>query len=219
MPIPSDYKAPLKMSAKDKAYSQIQEWIIDGTLLPGEKILDTELSRALEISRTPIREALQLLSSQGFVQMKPGKETTVTDINVSELMDILPPLAALQSLSAELAVNQTDEKLINELRIINHDFAAHVYSEDFFGALKLDEMFHMRIAQAAKNKYIWDMITMLQAHIRRYFFQKSLPISKQSVKEHENIISALENRDKIKVKEYMKQNWLRPTDEISMSFK
>ncbi|MDL2237918.1 GntR family transcriptional regulator [Christensenellaceae bacterium OttesenSCG-928-K19] len=216
MPIPSDYKAPIKMSAKDKAYTQIQEWIIDGTLLPGEKILDTELSRALEISRTPIREALQLLGTQGFVEMKPGKETIVTRVKTDDLKDILTPLAALQSLAAGLATGYIDEKLLNELRITNHDFAAHVNNKDFYGALKLDEMFHMRIVQAAKNKYIWDMITMLQAHVRRYFFQKSLPLSKQSVIEHTKIIEALEGGHMPDAERYMKQNWLRPIDKMQL---
>jgi len=136
MPIPNNYKAPLKLSAKDRAYNQIQAWIIDGTLMPGEKILDTELSNALDISRTPIREALQLLGVQGFVEMRPGKETVVTQVREDELEDILPPLAALQSVAGELAVEFVDEKLIYELKVINHDFESHVDKKDFYGALK-----------------------------------------------------------------------------------
>ena len=72
MPIPQNYSAPVKLSAKDRAYNQIQEWIVDGTLVPNEKINDAQLANALGISRTPVREALQLLALQGLVAMKPG---------------------------------------------------------------------------------------------------------------------------------------------------
>ena len=60
MPIPTDHAKPLRISAKENAFNQLQQWIIDGTLHPGEKLNDTELAGALGVSRTPIRESLQL---------------------------------------------------------------------------------------------------------------------------------------------------------------
>ena len=72
--------------------------------LPGEKLNDTELAAALGVSRTPIRESLQLLEVQGFVKMFPGKATQVTEVRKESITELLPPLAALQALSAELAI-------------------------------------------------------------------------------------------------------------------
>ena len=73
MPIPVDHTRPVRVSAKESAHLQLQQWIIDGTLQPGEKLVDTELAEALNLSRTPIREALQLLEVQGFIEMFLGE--------------------------------------------------------------------------------------------------------------------------------------------------
>ena len=110
MPIPSNYTKPKRKTAKENAFNQIQQWIIDGTLHPGEKLNDTELAGALGVSRTPIRESLQLLEVQGFVEMFPGKATQVTEVDKESITDLLPPLAALQALSAELAIPHLTEE-------------------------------------------------------------------------------------------------------------
>ncbi len=104
MPIPSDHLKPIRLTAKESAFSQLQQWIIEGTLQPGEKLNDTELAKALGVlgvSRTPVRESLQLLEVQGLVKMYPGKATQVTEVDRESIKDLLPPLAALQSLSVE----------------------------------------------------------------------------------------------------------------------
>src|SRR5690554_3323906 len=117
MPIPSNNHTPMRLTAKETAYNQILQWIIDGTLLPGEKINDTELAEALGVSRTPVRESLQLLESQGFVKMYPGKATQVTEVDRNSINELLPPLAAMQALAAELAIpnlTASDLELLNE---------------------------------------------------------------------------------------------------------
>ena len=80
MPIPQNYSAPVKLSAKDRAYNQIQEWIVDGTLVPNEKINDAQLANALGISRTPVREALQLLALQGLAAQTAADMADEKDI-------------------------------------------------------------------------------------------------------------------------------------------
>src|SRR5699024_3272241 len=112
MPIPTNHEKPVRQSAKERAFSQIQQWIIDGTLLPGEQLNDAAFAIALGVSRTPIRESLQLLEVQDFVKMHPGKAPDVTEVDQESRNDLLPPLAPLQALSAELAIRHlTDETI------------------------------------------------------------------------------------------------------------
>ncbi|MEC1737002.1 GntR family transcriptional regulator [Bacillus mojavensis] len=80
MPIPSNAPKPKRQTAKKLAFEQIQKWIVEGVLMPGEKLNDDALAKALGVSRTPVREALQLLEMQGFVEMSPGKETRISQI-------------------------------------------------------------------------------------------------------------------------------------------
>lgn len=214
MPVPENFATPARLSAKDRAFSQIQAWIIDGTLVAGEKLNDTELSKALGISRTPVREALQLLATQGFVEMYPGKETKVTYVEPQDISKVLPPLAVLQALSAELATFLIEEKTIVHLRSINNLFSEAINNSDYYKALKLDEQFHESIVKVINNPYITNIIEMLQAHVRRLFFYKAIILSKTSVDEHEQIIKAFENKNKDLAAKIMKNNWLRPNDEF-----
>ncbi|HSI66080.1 MAG TPA: GntR family transcriptional regulator [Planococcus sp. (in: firmicutes)] len=215
MPIPMNHQKPARISAKESAYLQLQQWIIDGTLQPEEKLVDTELAQALNLSRTPIREALQLLEAQGFVEMFPGKATRVTNVHKEDLKNLLPPLAALQALAAELAIPNLDEELIDRLKEANKRFAAAIHTKDPFSALKIDEEFHQIIVDASRNPYIHTMLDRLQSHVRRQFFHHTLVLTESSSAEHEDIINALKSKDAEKAARIMKRNWLRSTDDLT----
>ncbi|MFK4996646.1 GntR family transcriptional regulator [Bacillus sp. N9] len=170
MPIPINHSKPIRKTAKEKAFHQLQQWIIDGTLLPGEKLIDSEIAAALGVSRTPVRESLQLLEVQGFVKMYPGKATQVTEVKKESIKDLLPPLAALQALSAELAIPHLTKEVISLLEDTNQQFADAIRSNDTFSAIKIDEEFHRLIVNTANNPYILLTLESLQAHVRRLFF-------------------------------------------------
>lgn len=214
MPVPTDHAKPLRVSAKENAFNQLQQWIIDGTLHPGEKLNDTELAGALGVSRTPIRESLQLLEVQGFVRMYPGKATQVTEVDKESITDLLPPLAALQALSAELAIPQLTEETIALLESTNRRFAHAVYTENYFSALKIDEEFHQIIVDVANNSYITSMVASLQAHVRRLFFHNSIILTEKSIDEHDKIITLMKSRDEANVSAIMRGNWLRAIEEF-----
>lgn len=212
MPIPANFTTPTRITAKKRAFSQIQDWIIDGTLQPGEKLNDADLAQALGVSRTPIREALQLLNVQGFVEMHPGVGTQVTAVNSADVSKILPPLAALQALAAELATPLISKDTIDKLRGMNENFAQSVETGDLFSALKLDEQFHNMIVETADNPYISKTVLSLQAHVFRLYFHQSIILTTDSIKEHEAILHAFEKKDKETAASIVRTNWLRPLE-------
>jgi DNA-binding GntR family transcriptional regulator len=214
MPIPLNHNKPIRISAKENAFNQLQQWIIDGTLRPEEKLNDNELAQALGVSRTPIRASLQLLEVQGFVEMFPGKATQVTKVKKEDIIDLLPPLAALQALSAELAVPNLNEEIIRNLEDTNERFSIAVRTEDYFSALKVDEEFHQIIVDAANNPYITSMVASLQAHVRRLFFHNSIVLTTYSIQQHDTIIDCLKKRDAPLVSQLMRDNWLRAIEEF-----
>ncbi|MBR7554684.1 GntR family transcriptional regulator [Allobacillus sp. GCM10007491] len=214
MPVPANHSKPVRQSAKESAFNQIQQWIIDGTLLPGEKLNDSELAKSLGVSRTPVRESLQLLEAHGFVKMFPAKATQVTKIEREAINDLLPPLAALQSLSAELATDQLTEDHIFQLEQINDRFAQAIHSNNDYAALKVDEEFHQLIVDITNNNYIQTVLKSLQAHVRRHFFYNSIELTEKSIEEHRLIIEAMKNGNKDEAATVMKENWLRTLKEF-----
>ncbi|AVQ97808.1 GntR family transcriptional regulator [Oceanobacillus iheyensis] len=214
MPIPANHAKPVRQTAKENAFTQIQQWIIDGTLQPGEKLNDTELAKALGVSRTPIRESLQMLEMRGFVKMYPGKATQVTEVEKDAILDLLPPLAALQALSAELAISHITEEVLELLERTNERFSNAIRSENYYASLKIDEDFHQIIVNTANNSYIHSIISSLQAHVRRQFFHNSIILTEKSVEEHHAIIQLMREGKSDAIAPIMKENWLRAIDEF-----
>ncbi|RNF38722.1 GntR family transcriptional regulator [Planococcus salinus] len=219
MPVPTDHSKPVRLTAKESAFLQLQQWIIDGTLQPGEKLADTELAQALNLSRTPIREALQLLEVQGFVEMFPGKATRVTEVPKDDLKNLLPPLAVLQALSGELAIPNLTGEHFELLEETNRRFADAIKKNNDFAALKIDEEFHQIVVDAADNPYISVMLGRLQAHVRRQFYHNKLVLTTRSCEEHQEIIEAFKEKDADKVAALMKANWVRTVDELTSAGK
>ncbi|WP_257351677.1 GntR family transcriptional regulator [Pseudalkalibacillus decolorationis] len=214
MPIPTNFSSPARVSAKKRAFSQIQEWIIDGTLQPKEKLNDADLAQAIGVSRTPIREALQLLDVQGFVEMFPGVGTQVTSVNKEDINKILPPLGVLQALAAELATQVISQDTIDSLREINTRFAEAIKKGDSYSALKQDGQFHNIIVENAQNQYISNSISNLQGHIFRLYFHQSIILTDDSIQEHEAILQAFENKNKEQAASIARKNWIRAIDEF-----
>ncbi|MBN7531214.1 GntR family transcriptional regulator, partial [Mycobacteroides abscessus subsp. abscessus] len=96
MPVPPSEGIAARSLLRDNAYKALRTAIVDGTLAPGERLRDDELSRWLGVSRTPIREALARLEQAGLVQTQPGRHTIVSPIDVREAR-------AAQSVAAAIA--------------------------------------------------------------------------------------------------------------------
>lgn len=181
--------------------------------MPGEKIVDKELAEVLGVSRTPIREALQILEMQGFVEMRPGKETRVTTLCYEDIFRLYPPLAALESTAAEMVADHIDLDTIEQLYEINTQFQQAVTQKNKGEAIKYDEQFHQLIVDSADNPYITEFTSILQLHIKRFkyiFFQPSIIPAQASIEEHLSIIQAFKDQDKERAAKIMRQNWLRP---------
>lgn len=217
MPIPNDFLAPSRMSAKERALSQIQRWIIDGTLQPKEQLIDADLAEALGVSRTPIREALLLLEAQGLVEVHPGKDTRVKDIEKNDILKMYPVLATLHALAAELTTSLIIPEQIEQLKSLNAQFSESIENKEPYQAMEIDEQFHNLIVEISDNMYISSFNSSIQVHIRRFkyvFLKQHETITYNSVQEHVAIIDAMEKHDYATASRIMKQNLLRPMNEL-----
>ena len=98
--------------SRDAVYRQMRRQIIDFTLLPGELLSENTLAAQMHTSRTPVREAIQILEGQKLVYVVPGRATVVADIDTTDIEKCYRTLAELQALAAELACGSiTDQEL------------------------------------------------------------------------------------------------------------
>ncbi len=211
MPLPNHEVPFERTSAKQKVYETVKDWIIEGQLKPGEKISDVEIAEYFNMSRTPVREALQLLEGQKLIKSYPGKATMVTEIETDDIEKWYLPMAMLQQLAINLAVEKITPAHISRLRDLSDNFTECVKEQDKpMAILKADKAFHSCILEAAGNEYIMDFCEVLWIHIQRleYGFFRDTPLE-DSISEHERLIQALEMKDGYSASILIKEHWDR----------
>jgi DNA-binding GntR family transcriptional regulator len=197
MPVPNE-TAPLeRRSARSVVLERLTQWIEDGTLEPGESIKDGELAAQLGVSRTPVREALQILEQRGLVEMRPGRLTRITDVRAEDVAHVFAILSTLQGLATELGTPNATADDIAELRDHNSRLLAAADAADPDAARDADRAFHGVLVRLACNPYLTSALEPLLSHTRRIeslYFQKQQP-GHDSHREHEEIIAAIADHD------------------------
>jgi DNA-binding GntR family transcriptional regulator len=127
---------------RDKVYQFIKNAIIQGTYKSGERIIERELADKLNVSRTPIREALFRLESQGFVKTLPRKGVIVSKLTPMEIIEIFTILSALESLTMKLASQKAEQSHRDELSRIIEEIEVALVKPNFDQA---DTKYHFRI--------------------------------------------------------------------------
>jgi len=214
MPIPQSVKFSPPASAKLIVYSTVQEWIVKGILEPGEKIIDTQLAEYFSVSRTPVREALQLLNKQGLVEVIPSNGTRVTEIDWEDVRQNYEALTELNCVVIRLVIDKINSEHIKELKRINREFADALESSDIHKQSACDKVFHNYLVHLANNHYIAQYIKQLSISAQRIenlYFSIS-PRRKESFSEHEEIINKLALHDFYAAEKAIRKNWVTGTD-------
>ena len=209
MPIPVQHDPVVRTTARERVFKTLQEWIIDGTLLPEERLNDAELAKYFSVSRTPVREALQMLAEQKLVTMVPSSGTFVAPIDLGDMAHVYELLGILQADAVELGLHNITEDELNALRQINQTFLRSAEQGEARDTLHSDWEFHSRIAALSGNPYLvtYTEQLMVQAHRNEIRFFETHAHFKQSFEAHERIIDALASRDAEQAKSIIRSNW------------
>ena len=167
MPIPENVENLRRVSAKSSIYQVVCSWIITGVLKPGEKIVDSELAKRFNVSRTPVREAIQILEGQKLVYVVPGRATVVADIDPADIEKCYRTLAELQGLAAELACGSLTDRELEQLERIHAAFVDACGRNDGTDAITQDSLFHDAIVRGAHNEYVEEFSHTMILHIQR----------------------------------------------------
>jgi DNA-binding GntR family transcriptional regulator len=189
--IDSDEDLPQGQSAYRRLLDQIRR----GELQPGTRLREIELSERLNISRTPVREALRLLEADGLVAHLPRLGTTVRKLDYAEIMEIYEMRAVLEGTAARLAARSASDVEIAELRAVNAEFAAAQRSPS--GALEINRQFHRAMQDAAKNRYLVRAIGAIEKTllILGPTTLRDADRAEAAVAEHDRILDAIELHD------------------------
>jgi len=178
----------------DQVYEAVRNRILDGELEPGEFAREQELSDAMGVSRTPVREALGRLASEGFLERIPHRGFRVPSEAVSRVLELYPVVSALELLAGRLAFPSVDQADLAELRKINARLREAMEAEDGQEALELNNRFHALIAERSGNQSLMELLDELRSQIRRLetWYYSYRQHTQQSIREHDSLIEALE---------------------------
>ena len=181
----------------EEAYRQIKQMIFDQKLIPGQRLVNQDLCDKLNMSRTPIINALNRLVQDGFVAFESFRGFYVRPINLQEVWDAFGVREALEVYTVEQAIKLSDDGDIQELenKLREHaDYQPHYYTRKKF---LLDSEFHLQIAAMTKNNVLKWLLKRnfehiyLRARLENYDIQRMVV----AIDEHHRLVRKIKNKD------------------------
>lgn len=178
-------------------YVALREAIIKNQFKSGERLMETELAEEMMVSRTPVREAIRKLQSEGYVAMLPRKGTYVSSLTIQDVNDVFEIRGALESMAAYLAAIRASNEEIAEIRRFIETEADLWDGNDLARTVRSDIQFHSMVFRASQNKKIENLIHDLREQTQRL---SSSTLSRPgrlrfALDEHRKIMVAIEARD------------------------
>ncbi len=186
------------VTSADKTFFQLRKDIVDGVILAGSKLSETELSTKYAVSRAVIREAINRLESNHLVERKAHVGARVVALTPEGLAELYQVRESLEGMAARLAaINMTDEEILDLNTLLNSHFQTVKTGETYYQEAG-DVDFHYRIILGSKNNHLISILMNGIYHlIRMYRVQLGMvgPRVTTAFDEHRHIAQAISNRD------------------------
>jgi DNA-binding GntR family transcriptional regulator len=190
--------APIaRRSLHDQVVGRVRDLITDGTLEPGSRIKEGQLGAQLGVSRTPLREALKFLASEGLVELVAARGAIVRRFTARDVRDMLDVLAVLEAFAARLACARASDGDIAEVRRLHDRMVERYAVRDRLEYFKLNQQIHSAFLRLAGNATLEESHASIQSRMKRIRYVGNEEPGKwaAALAEHEEMIRALEARD------------------------
>lgn len=201
-------KPIIRPSLHTELVDRLRELIIEDQLEPGEKIPERTLCESFAVSRTPLREALKVLASEGLVKLEPNRGARVTRVTIEELSMAFPVLAALEAVAGELACKRIKAAEISAIRRYHDAMMRHFEKGDRSAYFKANQKIHDAILAAAGNAILSQQHQSVATIVRRARYLANADGQRwaQAISEHVEILEALQARDGSRLANLMRQH-------------
>lgn len=186
-----------RMSLHDEVVVAVRDMILDSTLKPGERIAEVSLCEELGISRTPLREAIKVLASEGLIDLMPNQGAVVSPLTTEGVEALFEMMEALEVQIGALVAKRASDGEIRDIQSLHNEMVeCHTGGRrgEYFA---LNQRIHRKLASATGNSYLAADYERYQGKIRRARYLANLSQSRwdESAQEHEEIMEALNERD------------------------
>jgi DNA-binding GntR family transcriptional regulator len=187
----------LRRSLHDDVTERLRDLVIEGEVAPGARLNERILCERLAVSRTPLREAMKVLASEGLLELLPHRGAIVARLSPAELDQTIEVMAALERLAGHLAATRLGERQTAEIKALHYEMLAHHARTDLPGYFKCNQAIHLAIMAGTGNVVLEQQYGQLNVRVRRYRYMANLSQERwdQSIEEHEAILKHLLARD------------------------
>jgi len=186
-----------RRSLHEELAARLRDMITEGALPAGKKIPERELCEKFGVSRTPLREALKVLASEGLVNLNQNRGAVVASLTRADLEEVFPIMGSLEALSGSLACARMSDSDIKAVETLHRQMVKSFEEGDRPTYFKLNQEIHRAILVGSGNQTLVAMHQMLagRIHRARYMANDNPSRWRAAVDEHERILAALQERD------------------------
>ncbi|MFI8205161.1 GntR family transcriptional regulator [Streptomyces sp. NPDC085937] len=191
---------------RDRVYEALLELITTRALRPGQHLVESELAGHLGVSRQPVREALQRLNTEGWVDLRPAQGAFVHEPTEEEADQLLTVRTLLEAEAARLAASNADSEGVRALEEILAEGVAAVEADDVDAAVALNARFHAKVMELAGNAVLAELAAQVDRRVRWYYTPVARQRGAQSWVEHRELIAAIAARDEQSATRLMREH-------------
>ena len=207
-------------SLHDELVGHLRDLIVEGELAPGARVPERELCARFGVSRTPLREALKVLASDGLLELLPNRGAQVARLTIADIDEMFPVMGAFEALAGELACARATEEEIAEIRAYHYQMVLHHARRELPGYFRLNQRIHERILEIAGNATLTRLYAGLAGRVRRARYVANMTQARwdQAVAEHEAILDALAARDGPRLAQILKAHLANKCETVKESW-
>jgi DNA-binding GntR family transcriptional regulator len=213
---PADMPRVERQRLHDAVVEHLQKLIIEGVLAPGIKLNEREVCERLGISRTPLREAMKVLASEGLIEIVPNRGAFVSKMNDTEIWEAFEVMSGLEALSGELAAERISPAEIADIQQLHDEMLVCRKKNDLPGYYSRNQTIHNKINEAARNSVLRQIYQSINRRLLALRFKSNFKEAKwdRAIQDHEEMIAALEARDGKRLATILRQHLLEKRDAV-----
>src|SRR5947209_4128772 len=169
------------MSLHDEILTRLRDHIVEGNIPDGSRVPERQLCEMLGISRTPLREALKVLASEGLIELLPNRGARVRQLNEQDLGELFDLMGGLESLAGRLACENISDEEILEIERLHYDMYSFYLHRDMHGYFRVNQLIHHKIVEASRNAVLNSAYANFAGRIRRIRYSANFARDRKSV--------------------------------------
>jgi DNA-binding GntR family transcriptional regulator len=205
-----------RMALHDQVVLRLRAMLVEGRIPPGAKLNERVLAEQLRVSRTPLREAIKLLATEGLVDLLPNRGAVAVKLTEDDVLHSFEVLSGLEAMSGDLAAQRMTGAELAEVSALHYEMKAAFMRRDLAGYYHLNAKIHNGINAAAKNPVLASAYQRINARVQSLRFRTNQNEAKwkRAMKEHDLMIDALAAHDGAALRAVLVEHLERKRDTV-----